>query len=98
MTENYRRLLAAMGKKKIKSTNGILEDRKPKPHGALKKKKVPVFRCFCHTHGMRKFPGQDSNPKRGSNLSPCSDDARSLTLCASREALMLVLKLTRDGD
>lgn len=84
MTENYRRLLAAMGKKKIKSTNGILEDRKPKPHGALKKKKVPVFCCFCHTHGMRKFPGQRWNPWYSSNPSHYNDSTASLTCCAKR--------------
>jgi len=34
---------------------------------------------------MWKFPGQGSNLKQSSSLSPCNDGARSLTHCAPRE-------------
>ena len=40
---------------------------------------------FCHTRGMWKFPGQGSNPCHSSNLSRFSDNAGSLTCCATKE-------------
>ena len=43
--------------------------------------------CFVHTHSIRKFPGQVSNLQHSSNLSHCSDHARSLTHGATRELL-----------
>ena len=33
----------------------------------------------CHTHGVKKFPGQGSNAHHGSNPRHCSDNARSIT-------------------
>ena len=42
-------------------------------------------RCFGHVCGMWKFPGQGSNRCHSSDPSCCSDKARSLTCCATRE-------------
>ena len=42
-----------------------------------KKKNFGGF--FAHTHSMWIFPGQESNPSHGSNLSHSSDNAESLT-------------------
>ena len=42
---------------------------------------------FCHAHGMCKFPGQGMNLHHSSNQSHCSDNARSLTCCATGELL-----------
>ena len=40
---------------------------------------------FGHAHGMWKFPGQGLNSHHSIHLSHCSDSARSLTCCATRE-------------
>ena len=45
------------------------------------------FSIFGHTCGMKKSPGQGSNPHYSSNPSPCSDNARSLTCCITGELL-----------
>lgn len=48
---------------------------------------------FGHTHSMRKFPGQRSNPYHRSDLSFSSDTSRSLTHSATREyPIWLVLR------
>lgn len=44
-----------------------------------------VFFSFGHIRGMWKFLDQGSNPHHGSNLSPCTDDAGSLTHYATRD-------------
>ena len=47
-----------------------------------------LFVClfvFCHICDMWEFPGQGSNLCHSSNLSHCSDSARSLTGCTMRE-------------
>ena len=44
-----------------------------------------LFIYFGHTDGMRKFPGQGSNPCHSCNLSHSYGNARSLTHCAIRE-------------
>ena len=41
-----------------------------------------------HTCGMWKIPGQGSNPGHSSDLSHCTDNAGSLTHCATKELLM----------
>ena len=43
---------------------------------------IIIFGCTC---GLWKFLGQKSNPCHGSDPSYCSDNARSLTTCATRE-------------
>ena len=45
---------------------------------------------FGHAHGMWKFPGQGSNTQHSSDTSHCSDNARSLTHCATRELLKIL--------
>ena len=47
-------------------------------------------------HGLRmwKFLGQGLNPCHNSNLSHCSDNARSLTFCTMRGILYLIFKST----
>ena len=40
---------------------------------------------------MYKFLGQGTNPHHSSNLSLCSDNARSLTHCAARELQIYML-------
>ena len=45
---------------------------------------VFVF-VFCCAYGMWKFPDQESNPRRSNHPSHCSDNARSLAQCATRE-------------
>ena len=47
-----------------------------------------VYTCiyiFGRTHGMWKFLGQELNLCHSSNLSYCSENAESLTSCATRE-------------
>ena len=49
-----------------------------------------VYFCFCffgHTHGMWKFPDQESNLCHSNDPSCCSGNARSLTHCIVRELL-----------
>lgn len=48
---------------------------------------------FGHTHSMRKFPGQRSNPYHRSDLSFSSDTSRSLTHSATRERLSTLFHL-----
>ena len=51
----------------------------------------PLMYKFCfvpHTHSMWKFLGHRLNPCHSSNPSHCSNNARSLTHCATRELLM----------
>ena len=45
------------------------------------------FFFFGHPHGIWKLPSQGSDPHHSSNPGLCSDSARSLTHCATREAL-----------
>ena len=47
-----------------------------------------VFGCTCN---MWKFPGQGSNPLHSSKPSHCSDNAKSLTFCATGELLCLFI-------
>ena len=46
-----------------------------------------LFIYFGGTLDMWKFPGQGSNPCHSNDPSSCSDNARSLTHCATRELL-----------
>ena len=46
--------------------------------------------CFGKAYSTWKFPGRTSNPCHSSNPSHCSDNARSLTNCATRELLRLL--------
>ena len=46
-----------------------------------------LFFFFCHTCGMWKFPGQGLNLNLSSDLSCRSDNAGSLSHCATRELL-----------
>ena len=46
---------------------------------------VCFFFLNCLTDGIRKFPGQRSNPHHSSNLGCCSDNAGSSTCCATEE-------------
>ena len=55
------------------------------------------FFLVC-TLGLRKFPGQDSNPCHSSHLSCCTDKARSLTRCASRAFQELKFDLVYKDD
>ena len=41
---------------------------------------------------MWKFPGQELNPHHSSNQSRCSDNTRSLTLCAQGNFYLFLLK------
>jgi len=46
-----------------------------------------LFYFFGHAQGIRKVPGQGSNPQHSSDLSHCTDNTGSLTRCATREIL-----------
>ena len=51
----------------------------------------PSFFCFSFLTtpvACRSSPGQGSNPHHSSDLSHCSDNAKSLTCCAPRELLL----------
>ena len=50
------------------------------------------FFFFGHTCSMWKFPGQRLNPCHSSHPSCCSDNARYLAYCTSRELLSWILK------
>ena len=54
-------------------------------------KTLRLLVCFSQARGIWKFTGQGSNLRHSSDLSRCSDDARSLTRCATRELLKLFL-------
>ena len=49
-----------------------------------------IFSFFGHTCPLRKFPGQGSNPHHSSDLSHCSDNARSPICCTMRGEKMNV--------
>ena len=52
---------------------------------------------FCCTFRMWKFPGQGSNSSHSSDPSHCSDNARSLTRCATRELQRFLLNAFSSG-
>ena len=54
-----------------------------------------IFGCTC---GMWKFPGQGSNPYHNSDLSHSSDNARSLTCCATGEFLVVWFLIFWESD
>ena len=54
---------------------------------------LSLFFFFCHNHGMQKFWGQGSISCHSSTLSHSSDNAGSLTRCATREMLCHFLLL-----
>ena len=54
---------------------------------------------FCgHAWGMWRFPGQGSNLGHSSDLSHCSDNAKSLTRGATGEPRVLLFKLIYPGN
>ena len=54
---------------------------------------LPIYLFTGHAHGLWKFPGQGSNPHHSSNHdSLCTDNARSLTRCATRKPPSFPLK------
>ena len=55
----------------------------------LSLKIVFVFLFFGYTCSMWKFPGQGQKLRHSSDLSHCSDNAGSLTYCATRELRVL---------
>ena len=44
---------------------------------------------FCLSQSIWKFPGQGWDPHHSSDPSLCSDNARSLTCCTTRELLLV---------
>ena len=49
------------------------------------------FGFFGYACGMCKFQGERLNPHHGSDPSHCSDNARFLTHCVTRELLVVAL-------
>ena len=54
-------------------------------------RQVPLFISFGHAHSMQKFLGQGLNLRQSSDLSCCSDNARPLARCATRELWQVLL-------
>ena len=66
-------------------------------HGHVTALRLAQFRMasspspsLCHTHGIQTFLGQGLNPCHCSDPSCCSDNARSLSCCITREFLFSV--------
>ena len=54
--------------------------------------------CFGHTHSLCKYPGQGSNGCHSSDPSHCSDSAKSLTHCTTRELQQVLFFKSRDRE
>ena len=71
---------------------------KPRSYFFLHSLSLSLFFFFFRPRGMYKFLGQGLNPFHSSNPSRCSDSARSLTHCTTREHLSLALLVSPSGS
>ena len=62
---------------------------------SMKPQAILLLFFFCHAHSMKKLPGQRSNLHHSSDLSPCSDNARSLIPCTKENAQVILKPGTR---